>query len=273
VQPSGGCCLWQGYEGAVAPDATMWVGSQASGIMVAAAALRAGRRSTATRPPAAERVASALRVELVSQKTPPGSQLNQEAWARRLGVSRAALREGLKVLTAEGLLRHDPHRGYFANFDIGSMGQLYWLRVVVERALIRSIRPPRGEETQLLVSAHKRSVDAFAAGDAAACIAADRDFFFCIYNLSEFEYLRREACRLWDLSSAFRLFSTTEGTAMAASETSFREGRSRQLRALVEGEPELLADLVAAERLELVKSFGADSPALAALFDLEGETL
>jgi DNA-binding GntR family transcriptional regulator len=152
-------------------------------------------------------------------------------------------------LATAGLLQHDPHRGCFvATFDPDEMVQLYRLRAIVERAVIESIRPPRPEEIEQLTDAHKRSVDAFAVHDLATTIAADRDFFSGIYDLSDLAFLRNEARRLWDLASSYREFSTAAASTFKGSESRFRNRRTEQLRALLANDRLLLADLVVSER-------------------------
>jgi DNA-binding GntR family transcriptional regulator len=60
-------------------------------------------------------VADRLREEIFAGTFAPGSFLDEVALCEKLQISRTPLREALKVLTAEGLLRHEPRRGCFVN--------------------------------------------------------------------------------------------------------------------------------------------------------------
>lgn len=60
-------------------------------------------------------VADRLRGHIFAGELPPGTFLDEVALCERLQISRTPLREALKVLTAEGLLRHEPRRGCFVN--------------------------------------------------------------------------------------------------------------------------------------------------------------
>ncbi|MBX9958936.1 MAG: GntR family transcriptional regulator [Burkholderiaceae bacterium] len=62
-----------------------------------------------------EQVADTLRQEIFSGALAPGSFVDEVALCERLAISRTPLREALKVLTAEGLVRHEPRRGCFVN--------------------------------------------------------------------------------------------------------------------------------------------------------------
>ena len=62
-----------------------------------------------------EQVADTLRREIFGGLLAPGSFVDEVALAERLDISRTPLREALKVLTAEGLVRHEPRRGCFVN--------------------------------------------------------------------------------------------------------------------------------------------------------------
>lgn len=62
-----------------------------------------------------EQVADKLRQQIFGGLLAPGSFVDEVALCERLEISRTPLREALKVLTAEGLVRHEPRRGCFVN--------------------------------------------------------------------------------------------------------------------------------------------------------------
>ena len=62
-----------------------------------------------------QEVAATLREQIFEGQLAPGSFLDEAALCERLEISRTPLREALKVLTAEGLLRHEPRRGCFVS--------------------------------------------------------------------------------------------------------------------------------------------------------------
>ncbi|MBX3653968.1 MAG: GntR family transcriptional regulator [Ramlibacter sp.] len=62
-----------------------------------------------------DEVAATLRDRIFSGELLPGAFIDEVALAEQMAISRTPLREALKVLTAEGLLRHEPRRGCFVN--------------------------------------------------------------------------------------------------------------------------------------------------------------
>jgi DNA-binding GntR family transcriptional regulator len=60
-----------------------------------------------------DEAAARLRAQIFEGVLPPGSFVDEAALCERLAISRTPLREALKVLVAEGLLRHEPRRGCF----------------------------------------------------------------------------------------------------------------------------------------------------------------
>ncbi len=62
-----------------------------------------------------QEVAAILREQIFEGRWAPGHLLDELALCEQLEISRTPLREALKVLTAEGLLRHEPRRGCFVN--------------------------------------------------------------------------------------------------------------------------------------------------------------
>jgi DNA-binding GntR family transcriptional regulator len=62
-----------------------------------------------------DRVAATLREQIFAGTLASGSFMDEVALCASLEISRTPLREALKVLTAEGLIRHEPRRGCFVN--------------------------------------------------------------------------------------------------------------------------------------------------------------
>lgn len=62
-----------------------------------------------------DEVAAKLRDRIFAGDLAPGSFVDEPALCAELSISRTPLREALKVLTAEGLLRHEPRRGCFVS--------------------------------------------------------------------------------------------------------------------------------------------------------------
>jgi DNA-binding GntR family transcriptional regulator len=62
-----------------------------------------------------DEVATQLRERIFAGELRPGMFLDEVQLAEEMKISRTPLREALKVLTAEGLVRHEPRRGCFVN--------------------------------------------------------------------------------------------------------------------------------------------------------------
>lgn len=62
-----------------------------------------------------EEVAVLLRDQIFAGTLAPGSFIDEAALCESLKISRTPLREALKVLASEGLVRHEPRRGSFVN--------------------------------------------------------------------------------------------------------------------------------------------------------------
>lgn len=60
-----------------------------------------------------DEVAAQLRDRIFAGALTPGTFVDEAGLAQQMRISRTPLREALKVLTAEGLVRHEPRRGCF----------------------------------------------------------------------------------------------------------------------------------------------------------------
>ncbi len=70
---------------------------------------------------------------LVEGELVPGQRLSEAALAESLQISRNTLREAFRVLTREGLLKHEPNRGVtVAEPDMASIIDIYRVRRFIE---------------------------------------------------------------------------------------------------------------------------------------------
>jgi len=89
----------------------------------------------------AEEVASYLRREFIlSDSYPPGTFIREEELAQKLNISRAPVREGLKILEGRGLLRSIPQKGsVVVGFSPDEIEELYDIRFALEDIVFREI--------------------------------------------------------------------------------------------------------------------------------------
>ena len=93
-------------------------------------------------------VTERLRELVVNGSYQPGAQLNEVDLARRFGVSRGPIREGLQRLVQEGLLRSEQHRGVFIPImSDDDIADIYLAREAIEGAAMRlAVGSDRGAE-------------------------------------------------------------------------------------------------------------------------------
>jgi len=113
--------------------------------------------------------------EILSGRTDPGERLVEEQLTRRLGISRAPLREALRLLAQQGLVEHTPRRGVrVATLSDDDVRELYEVRDVLERHAVQAIRP--GADLSGLTAALEVMRKATEAGDRMAVADAHRRF-------------------------------------------------------------------------------------------------
>lgn len=80
--------------------------------------------------------------EILSGNTDPGERLVEEQLTRRFGISRAPLREALRLLAQQGLVEHVPRRGVrVATLSDQDIQELYAVRDVLERHAVSEAKP------------------------------------------------------------------------------------------------------------------------------------
>lgn len=85
-------------------------------------------------------VADKLRQAIAYGELVPGTQLGEVELARRFGVSRGPVREGMQRLAQEGLLIAIRNRGVFVNsMDADEIRDMYLAREAIERTASRQV--------------------------------------------------------------------------------------------------------------------------------------
>ena len=88
------------------------------------------------------RVTSKLREAILRGEFREGDRLIQEEWAEKLGVSRMPIREALRQLEMEGLVRIEPHRGAIViPVSIEDVEEIYFLRALLEGIAVEKSLP------------------------------------------------------------------------------------------------------------------------------------
>jgi DNA-binding GntR family transcriptional regulator len=86
----------------------------------------------------AERVADALREQVVEGRLLPGARLGEQAFCDAMRVSRNTLREAFSQLVAERILVREAHRGVFVTTPgVADVRDVYRCRRIVEPAAVR----------------------------------------------------------------------------------------------------------------------------------------
>jgi DNA-binding GntR family transcriptional regulator len=90
-----------------------------------------------------------LRHDILSGRIDPGERLVEEQLTKQLGISRAPLREAMRLLAQQGLVEHIPRRGVrVATLSDDDVRELYELRDVLERHAVTAM-PDRPDLTGL----------------------------------------------------------------------------------------------------------------------------
>ena len=154
------------------------------------------------------------------------------------------VREALKMLAAEHLLVHDPHRGYFvADVRPDDKEQIYRIRQFLEPEIVRSIRWPSEDEIENLRSIATSAEREMLKHDAEGLSEGQR-LYFAIYDLSPLRMMVREMKRYWSLADPYRIaFANTQLEQDPKCEWLFAR-HERLLRALTNHDMESLVDQI-----------------------------
>ncbi len=150
-------------------------------------------------------IATQLRSMIARGTFSPGMRLGQTELAEQFNASRVPVREALKLLSSEGIVEHDPNRGFFvARLSRDEAEQLFAMRHLIEDELLKTVEWPTAEQLAELERRAGRLEELLNGGDRSAWWPEHREFHTIIFNLSPKKIIMREAMRLWTLTDRFR---------------------------------------------------------------------
>jgi DNA-binding GntR family transcriptional regulator len=149
------------------------------------------------------RVASYLRDAILGGDLRPGMRIGQEEIAAKLGTSRVPVREALRMLEAEGLTEHSPHKGArVPRLTQHEVEVIYRMRERLEPlALLESLplldadAHERLEEVQVRIEENE---------DLEKFLDLDREFHMLTYSACSIDPLNASVTRLWNSTQHYR---------------------------------------------------------------------
>ena len=151
------------------------------------------------------KIAQQLRGMIARGTLAPGTRLGQTELAEQFSASRVPVREALKLLSSEGIVEHDPNRGFFVTrLSSDEARQLFRMRHLIEDDLLASLPWPSEQQLATMSERARELEELLDRGDRAGWWVKHRDFHHMIFDLSPHKIMVREAMRLWSLTDRFR---------------------------------------------------------------------
>lgn len=144
-----------------------------------------------------EQTLDALRDAILSGELKPGEALTEMDLSRQLGVSRAPIREALRILNSEGLVETIPYHGTTVRrLTRADIEEVYSMRILLETyALERALQRDDAAALARLRAIVHDMVRAGDSGDLKAVNGHDRAFHTALIDMSGHRLLRS----LWPL--------------------------------------------------------------------------
>ena len=157
-------------------------------------------------------VAQKLREAIMSGTLKPGQRLVERELCEMMGVSRPSIREGLRVLEADGLVNTVPHRGpVVSTISLEEAKQLYAARAVLEGFAGRECARLRDSDVVLRIGdALTRLKAAAAKQDLVGCLEAKTDFYGALIGGCRNSFVERMLKPLHDRITLLRITSMSQ---------------------------------------------------------------
>ena len=134
-------------------------------------------RSQIHRVSVADQVAGILRQKVLRGEFRPGTSLQEIPLADALGVSRNTMREAMRILSLEGLLKRSIHRGIaVAQLSLKDVHEIYHIRRVLEISAVQAAKNPAPDLLRDIRAALEQYEDAVRASNWVSAVSHDLHF-------------------------------------------------------------------------------------------------
>jgi DNA-binding GntR family transcriptional regulator len=166
-----------------------------------------------------EHLAELLEWEIISGGLAPSSRLTEEEVATTYGVSRSPVREGLRLLERDGLVRRSARRGiWVASLSLADFDEVYECRIALEAlAAENAARSPDAAQADATFKALLLKLEeAHSQGDIPALFRADVEASKLIYHLTGNLTLQRLLTSLEKQALRYRYFAYAQSPKVVA---------------------------------------------------------
>jgi DNA-binding GntR family transcriptional regulator len=152
---------------------------------------------------ASARIAESLRRAILSGEHEPGERIVQEDLAERYGGSRIPVREALRQLETEGLVRLVANTGaWVQSLTLAQCSEVYQTRERLEPLLLRHSAEYLTDD--VIQTLHGLAQRMEKAEDIEEFLELDRQFHFATYRAEGTYVLRDLVTRLWNTTQPYR---------------------------------------------------------------------
>ena len=140
-----------------------------------------------------EEVAERLRQRIYAHDLAPGDWIDEQAIADGLGISRTPMREALKVLASEGLVRLEPRRGcYVAQLSEQDLDEIFPVMALLEgRVAFEAAGKLSDADFARLAALHDALEKYAAANDADRFFEANQAFHSALQDIAGNRWLKQ----------------------------------------------------------------------------------